>query len=119
MDTDNFYPIEFDDAGTSFIVTNNGTAPSPCKITFIPKTDFYRLSIEGLTDKGNIIMNGIKAQDIVIIDGETRTVTINDKDAFDRYDAWEFPYLKPGMNKISIVNGIHSAISIEYNPRYI
>jgi hypothetical protein len=31
---DNYYPITFE--GDSFVITNNGTAPTPCKITVIP-----------------------------------------------------------------------------------
>ena len=46
---ENYYPIEFDDAESSFIITNNGTAPAPCVITFIPKVDFIRLEIKGLS----------------------------------------------------------------------
>ena len=40
---ENYYPIEFDSAGDNFTIVNNGTAPAPCVITFIPKVDFIRL----------------------------------------------------------------------------
>lgn len=115
---ENYFPIEFDENGAVFAITNNGTAPAPCKITFIPKVDFYRLTIEGLTD-GEIAVSGVKADDIVVIDGENRTVTINDEDAVARYKAWEFPKLQPGINTIKIPNGVQASIAIEYNPRYI
>lgn len=114
----NFFPIDFNATGDSFIVTNNGTAPAPCVVTFIPKVDFYRLEITGLSAEP-IAVNGVKAKDVVVIDGENRSITINDVDAFDKYDAWEFPKLQPGVNTVKIVNGVQASISIEYNPRYM
>jgi phage-related protein len=106
---DNYYPIDFNAEGDSFVITNNGTAPAPCVITFIPKVDFYVLTIEGLSDEP-ITMSGIKAKDIVVIDAETRSVTVNDLDAFDKYNAWEFPKLKPGANTVTIKNGVQASI---------
>ena len=45
-----YYPIEFDTTGSIFNVYNNGTAPTPCVVTIIPKVDFLNLVIEGLTE---------------------------------------------------------------------
>lgn len=114
----NYFPIEFDETGSSFVIVNNGTAPAPCTITFIPKVDFIKLTIEGLSDEP-INVSGIKMGDNLVIDGENRTVLVNDKNAFGLYDAWEFPKLKPGKNVVKIKNGLQASISIEYNPRYI
>lgn len=114
----NYFPIDFNAEGDSFVVTNNGTAPTPCVITFIPKVDFFKLTIEGLSEQP-IVLNGVKANDAVVIDGENRVVTINDQDAFDKYDAWEFPKLQVGVNKVKIANGVQASIAISYNPRYI
>ena len=55
----------------------------------------------------------------IIIDGENRTVKLDDKDILDKYEAWEFPKLQPGENTITVINGIQASISIEYNARYI
>lgn len=115
---ENYYPIEFDDAGSSFVITNNGTAPAPCVITFIPKVDFIRLEIEGLS-KEPIIVSNVKMGQVLVIDGENRSVLLDDKEAFEHYDAWEFPKLQPGQNNITIKNGVQASISIEYNARYI
>lgn len=115
---ENYYPIEFDNAGSSFIITNNGTAPAPCVITFIPKVDFIRLEIEGLS-KEPIIVSNVKMDQVLVIDGENRSVLLDDKEAFEHYDAWEFPKLQPGQNNITIKNGVQASISIEYNARYI
>lgn len=113
---ENYYPITFD--GDSFVIVNNGTAPAPCKITIIPQIDFVVLTIEGVSEKP-IKMSHINTNDIVVIDGENRIVTINDQPAFNSYDGWEFPKLKPGANEITIANGAHIQISIEYNARYL
>lgn len=115
---ENYYPIEFDATGAKFTITNNGTAPAPCVITFIPKVDFIRLEIEGLSDEP-IIVSNVKTGQVLVIDGENRTVLIDDKEAFSHYDAWEFPKLQPGQNHITIKNGVQASISIEYNARYI
>lgn len=115
---ENYYPIEFDDAGSSFVITNNGTAPAPCVITFIPKVDFIRLEIEGLS-KEPIIVSNVKMDQVLVIDGENRSILLDDKEAFEHYDAWEFPKLQPGQNNITIKNGVQASISIEYNARYI
>lgn len=113
---ENYYPITFD--GDSFIIVNNGTAPAPCKITIIPQIDFVVLTIEGVSKKPIKVQN-VSVNDTVVIDGEERTITINDEPAFNSYDGWEFPKLQPGENHISIVNGAHIQISIEFNARYL
>lgn len=115
---ENYYPIEFDNAGDTFTVVNNGTAPAPCVITFIPKVDFVRLTIEGLS-REPIVVSNVKMGQVLVIDGENRTVLLDDKEAFNHYDAWEFPKLQPGQNKVKINNGTQASISIEYNARYI
>ena len=113
---ENYYPITFD--GDSFVINNNGTAPAPCKITIIPQIDFVVLTIEGVSEKP-IKVSHIKVNDTVIIDGENRIITINDAPAFNNFDGWEFPKLQPGENRITIPNGAHIQISIEFNARYL
>lgn len=113
-----YYPIEFDQAGSHFSITNNGTAPSPCVITIIPKVDFLKLVIEGLTEIP-ITFTGLKMNQVLIIDGENRSITVDGADAFINYDAWEFPRLQPGVNQITIENGIQASIAIEYSACYI
>ena len=53
---ENYYPIEFDGDG-QFTIFNNGTAPSPCKITFKPLVDFVSLTIEGLSKEPIVVRN--------------------------------------------------------------
>ena len=113
---ENYYPITFD--GDSFIITNNGTAPAPCKITVIPQVDFMVFTIEGLSKKP-INISQLKTNDVLVIDGENREITINERPAFDRFDGWEFPKLQPGINTVKIRNGAQVQLSIEYNARYL
>lgn len=118
MNNAQYYPIIFDDNGTTFNIYNNGTAPTPCIVTIIPKVDFLKLVIEGLTETP-ITFTGLKANQTLVINGEERSVTVDGIDAFAEYDAWEFPKLQSGANKIVITNGISAAIQIEYNTNYI
>ena len=114
----NYYPIEFDENGSGFVIINNGTAPTPCCITIIPKIDIMNLSIEGLS-KEAIKVSNIKTKDVLVIDAENRSVLINHQNTFDHYDGWEFPKLQPGKNAVKITNGAQASIAIEYNIRYI
>lgn len=118
MDNTQYYPIVFDDGGKHFTVINNGTAPAPCVVTIIPKVDFLKLVIEGLTETP-ITFTGLKTNQTLVIDAEERTVTVDGEDAFAQYDAWEFPKLQPGANQVTIVNGTSATISIEYSANYI
>ena len=87
-------------------------------ITIIPKVDFLKLVIEGLTELP-ITFTGLKMNQTLVIDGENREITVDGEDAFANYDAWEFPRLQPGINQITIENGIQASIAIEYSACYI
>ncbi len=115
---DNYYPITFDLEGTGFSVTNTGTAPSPCVITIVPRVSLLNVSIEGLS-KDPIVISNIAANDIVVIDGENRTFTINDQEAWNKYHGWQFPHVEPGVNEVTISNGTQLEVEIAYNARYI
>lgn len=118
MDTVQYYPIEFDDTGSQFSINNSGTAPAPCVITIIPKVDLLKLVIAGLTE-APITFTGLKMNQTLIINGESREITVDGADAFANYDAWEFPKLQPGINQITIENGVQASIAIEYSACYI
>jgi phage-related protein len=118
MDNAQYYPIEFDTTGSVFNIFNNGTAPAPCVVTIIPKVDFLKLVIKGLTEIP-ITFTGLKTNQTLVIDAEARSVTVDGEDAFANYDAWEFPKLQPGANQITIENGTSATISIEYSANYI
>ena len=115
---DNYYPITFNENGDSFVITNNGTAPAPCKITIIPKVHIMLLTIQGLSKKP-ITFSQLKTNEVLVIDGENRAITVNDVPAFNKYGGWEFPKLQPGANNVIIPNGAHLSLSIEFNARYL
>lgn len=115
----NYFPITIVSGIQTFTVANGGTAPAPCKITLTPLNDIMTLTIKGLTDE-SIVVTKVKAGDAVVLDGINKQIKINGVDAFDRYNAWEFPRLKPGNNKIEITNADEmTLIEIEFQPRYI
>ena len=55
----------------------------------------------------------------VTLTSGTGNITINGVDAYDKYNGWEFPKIKPGKNEIKITNASAMLINIEYQPRYI
>lgn len=114
----NYYPIVFDGNGTGFSVKNTGTAPAPCVITVIPRVNLVRVMIEGLS-KEPIVISNLTANDVVVINGEERTFTINNEPAWEQYDGWQFPRILPGDNSVVVSNGSQMAIEIAYNARYI
>ena len=113
-----YYPIVIDPSSGTFTMTNNGSAAAPCRITAVPKNDIMLLTIKGLS-KEDIKVEKIKAGEILVIDGINKEVTIDGKDAFDSYDAWEFPRLAPGTSEVFFTNADTLTLSIEYQPRYI
>ena len=113
-----YYPIIIDADGKTFTIVNNGTAAAPCRVTIIPKNDIMLLTIEGLSEE-KIEIQKIKSRQILILDGIDRKITLDNADAYDIYDGWEFPKLQPGINTIKITNADLMTLSIEYQPRYI
>lgn len=113
-----YYPINFDNNGSSFSVTNAGTAPAPCKVTIIPKVDLVNITIMGLSDEPIEVDNVNTGQEL-IINGETGEVLLDEQDYFEHYNAWQFPRLLPGLNQVQISNGSQCLVQIEFNARYI
>lgn len=112
-----YLPIAVKD-GSSFTVKNNGTAAAPCRISITTINDIMALKITGLSEDP-ITVQSVLAKSNLIIDGINKNITINGKQAFDQYDAWEFPRLLPGTNQVTITNANDMVINIEYQPRYI
>lgn len=113
-----YYPINFDNNGSSFSVINTGTAPTPCKLIIIPKVDMVSLVITGLS-KDAIEISSVPTGSELVIDGETGRITLDENDYFDHFNGWEFPKLQPGTNNIQISNGSQATVQIEFNARYI
>ena len=113
-----YYPVVFNNDGESFSIVNNGTAASPCRITIVPQNDIMLLQITGLSEEP-IKVDRVQRGNILVVDGIDNVVTIDGNDAFDHYDAWEFPKLYTGVNEVRVTNGGTCQISIEYQPRYV
>lgn len=114
---ENYYPIEFSETG-QFTIINNGTAPAPCVITFIPRVDFNRVIISGLTEEP-IEVENIQQDQVLVINGEDRIVTLDNENYLHNYNCWEFPKLQPGVNEVQINNAALASLAIEYSLRYI
>lgn len=117
LNSKTYLPIVFS-SDNSFSIVNNGTAAAPCRLTIIPQNDAMILTIAGLSSQP-IKVNRVMGGQILVIDGIEKTVTIDDQNAFDQFDAWEFPKLQVGTNIITITEAANATISIEYQPRYI
>lgn len=115
---ENYYPISLSEEQSSFSVVNTGTAPSPCVLTLIPRVNQVAITISGLS-REPIVITGITANDVIVIDGENREFTINGNLAWDKFSGWSFPRIEPGTNTITITNAYMMAIEIAYNARYI
>ena len=76
------------------------------------------LTIEGLSEE-KIKVEKIKSGQMLVIDGIDKTITLDGDEAFDIYNAWEFPKLQPGTNTVKITNADVMTLSVEYQPRYI
>lgn len=113
----NYFPIVIDNQKKSFSIINNGTAAAPCRCTIIPKNDIMLMTIKGLSED-EIQVTRIMAGQALVLDGIDKTVTLGGDEAFDHYDAWEFPKLQPGENIVQISETALD-ISIEYQPRWI
>ena len=114
-----FYPISIASGQATFLIKNEGTAATPCRITFVPMNDAMLTEITGLTESPIKISNVMRGQR-VSIDGINKTVEVNGTNAFSRYDGWEFPKLQPGDNTVRITNADDmNLIEVEFQPRYI
>lgn len=112
-----YFPIVIDSQNKSFSIINNGTAAAPCRCTIIPRNDIMLMTIKGLSED-EIKVSQIMAGQALVMDGINKTITIAGNEAFDHYDAWEFPRLQPGENVIELSEPTID-ISIEYQPRWI
>ena len=74
--------------------------------------------IEGLSQTP-ITLTGLRAGDIVVVDGEQGEFKINGELAWDHFDGWELPRLQPDANEITITNATLANIEIAYDLRYV
>lgn len=106
------------DTNKTFSINNIGTANTPCIIEIIPTIDIVKLSLTGFSDKA-IVLNDIKKNIVVKIDGESKRVLYGDKDGFAKFEGWSFPYIKSGANNLTVDNSAGYELKVKYKPRFI
>lgn len=99
----------------TFNISGNYIVPAIVEIT--PSVDIIDLKIEGLTNDP-IIINNLHANKKIILDGKEGTVLEEGKNKFDDTDFWEFPFLMPGANTITLSKNSCN-MTIKYEPRYL
>lgn len=93
----------------------NYTVPITIEIT--PIIDMIDFKITGVSEDPLIVKN-LKGNKTIIIDGIKGTVTQDGINKFEDTDMWEFPFLVPGKNTITLSKDTCN-ITIKYNPRFI
>ncbi|KGJ48072.1 hypothetical protein KD33_16750 [Clostridium sp. NCR] len=102
---------------TSKIIDILGNTKTPCILEITPVIDMIDLKINGVSEDPLIIRN-LKGNKTIIIDGIEGTVIQDGINKFADTDMWEFPFLVPGKNNITLSKDTCN-ITIKYNPRYI
>ena len=102
---------------TSKTINVLGNTETPCIVEIIPIIDIIDITVEGFAEDPIVIKN-LKANKIVIVDGESGTVTVDNVNKFDDTDLWEFPSLKSGPNTLKFSKN-NCDINVKYKPRFI
>lgn len=89
----------------------------PAIVEIVPSVDIIDLTINGLANDPIIIKN-LHANKKIIIDGKEGTVTEEGINKFKDTDFWEFPFLNPGVNNITLSKNSCN-VTIKYEPRYL
>ena len=98
------------------IINNEGNNKTPIIMELLPSAASADLTISGLTDEPFTIKN-LKQGKKIIINSEVGTITQEGINKFDDFETWEFPFLVPGENRITISKSICD-ITIKYKPMY-
>lgn len=98
----------------SIVCTSNADTPAILTITSEGNYTGLVIGINGDT----ITVPSIKTGDVLKINGEDYTITLNDNPNVSVVDLWKFPVLKSGENDISI-NKTNISLKIEYTERFI
>lgn len=107
--------VETINRATSKTIDVTGNIKVPIKLEITPIIDMIDLKITGLSDDPLIVKNLKNNKKIIIGDG---TVTQDGINKFEDTDMWEFPFLVPGKNTITLSKDTCN-ITIKYNPRFI
>lgn len=98
-------------------ITVSGNYKVPAIVEIVPSIDLIDLNLQGLANDPIIIKNLKKGKKIVL-NGEDGTVLEEGINKFLDTDFWEFPFLLPGTNTITLSKN-NCDITIKYKSRYI
>lgn len=98
-----------------FNVNGNYTVPVILEIT--PSADLIDITINGLANDPIIIKN-LKQGKKIIINSKEVTVTEDGINKFGDTEFWEFPFLTPGPNTITLSKNSCDVV-LKYEPRYL
>lgn len=98
------------------IINNEGNSNTPIIMEILPSVDSIDFTVSGLTDEPFIIKN-LKQGKKIIINSEAGIITQEGINKFNDFETWEFPFLYPGDNRITISKNICD-IKIKYKPMY-
>ncbi|CEN80943.1 phage distal tail protein [Paraclostridium sordellii] len=98
-------------------INGQGNTKVPVILEITPTIDMVDLKITGLSEDPFIVKN-LKGNKTIVINGIEGTVTQDGINKFDDTDMWEFPFLVPGDNLITLSKNTCN-IKIKYNPRFI
>lgn len=102
---------------SSKTINGQSNTKVPVILEITPTIDMIDLRITGLSEDTLVIKN-LKGNKTIVIDGIEGTVTQGGINKFDDTDMWEFPFLVPGSNLITLSKNTCN-IKIKYNPRFI
>lgn len=98
-------------------INNPGNSRTPVIVEIVPSIDIIDLIINGLANDPIIIKN-LHANKKIIIDGKEETILEEGINKFKDTDLWEFPFLNPGTNAITLSKNSCN-VTIRYEPRYL
>lgn len=93
-----------------------GNEKTPCIIEIIPSIDAIDITIGGLND--SITIKNLHANKKIILNSKEGTVLEEGINKFSDTDFWEFPFLVPGSNTITLSKN-SCDVTIKYEPRYL
>ena len=100
---------------TSKTINVTGNTETQAVVTVTVPSDTITLTITGFREP--IVINNLKANTPIVIDGEDGTVLQGTSNKYGDTDMWEFPVLEPGANTIASSTA-SCTIQIKYKPRW-
>ena len=99
-------------------IDNAGTTKSPAIITatIATATPYFEIDIAGVTLRLDM---GLAITDVIIIDTEHRTVTVNTIDSRSKLTTYAWPEINPSTDNVVTVDPIDTVLEIKYRPRWL